>query len=328
MSSDFLFQSRRIAEGLLGEIDWERGGLARCPGADLHPRGSTGKRDCRVFIGGDKPPTIYCVHTTSCAGAVAEKNRELRRAIGRAEWEHRRGLDPTLPERSKRTRAEQLRRARQRRLDDLASRARRALPLILADYRWPVSEMAACSPTAIGDPLSGILSLFDPDDVVWIGDRLESGTPRFRTRFRTAHRWLRERPRPRGPLMSAAVWRHGCYQRNASQIVATPFLVVESDTLTRDQMGAVFRWCLADHLPLRAVIDTGGRGIHGWFDRPADPAALQERIAALTALGCDPGPMRPVSMSRLPGAWRGERQQRLLWLDARKTPRWGGGASL
>ena len=314
MSTGLLTQERAVAESLLGEIDWPAGGICRCPGIDLHPKRTNGKRDCRVFLGGDKPPTIYCVHQNSCRAAVDETNHRLRSAIGKAKWQIARDENPTLPVRPPVSRREQLRRAHQRRLDDLAARARHALPEILRSYRWPVAQMWAQSPD---DPTPGwraLLSLFAPDDVLWIGDRTESGHPRYASRFRAAADWLHGAC-PRGPLMSAACWQPGTCQRLAEQVVGSPNLVVESDLLGKEDIGAVFRWCQQDGLPLRAVIDTAGKGLHGWFERPPDPRRLEERITVLTALGCDPGPMRVASMSRLPDAWRDGRRQRLLWID-------------
>ena len=315
MSIDLSNQARAIAESILGEVDWAAGGIVRCPGIHLHSKGTNGKRDCRVFLEGGKPPTIYCVHQNGCVAIVAEKNRALRSAIGKAKWQAERGEDPELPARPVLTRAEQLRRARQRRLDDLAARARRALPDILHSYRWPVEQIAAGSLDNSTPGWRAVLGLFAPDDVVWIGDRRDSGAPRFDTHFRTAAGWLRG-TQPAGPLLSAACWRSGCFQRSADQIVRSPFLVVESDVLGREDIGAVFRWCQENGLALRAVIDTAGKGLHGWFERPADARRLEEHVTVLTAMGCDPGPMRAASMSRLPDAQRDGRRQRLLWIKA------------
>lgn len=311
-----LFQ--RIAESIVGEVTWRTPdeGYCTCPGRELHT-GYNGKRDCIVRVSG--APTIYCVHS-SCSALVEEKNRLLRSAIGRAEWQIKRDEDPTLPEVRPVTRGELLRRARQRKLEDLAARAKRGLPIILSDYRWSVDQISAGSPELVHHDWRQVLQLFAPTDVVWIGDKKDSGHPQFADRFRSAREWLQGGACPTGPLMSAAVWKPGAFQRNAEHIRRSPFLVVESDTLTREQIGAVFRWCREgdsrDCLTLRAVIDTGGKGLHGWFDRPTSARALERWRVTLAALGCDEGPMRPASMSRLPGARRDNgRQQRLLWID-------------
>jgi hypothetical protein len=72
---------------ILGAIDWqtEVSGFCRCPGEAFHTSGN-GKKDCRVNV--DGAPTIFCFHA-SCAAAVAEANRKLRRELGAGSWEIR-----------------------------------------------------------------------------------------------------------------------------------------------------------------------------------------------------------------------------------------------
>jgi len=47
---------------------------------------ANGRKDCRVNV--DGAPTIFCFHA-SCAMAVAEANRRLRRELGASPWELR-----------------------------------------------------------------------------------------------------------------------------------------------------------------------------------------------------------------------------------------------
>lgn len=82
-------QLRQIAEGVVSVDRWltETAGLCKCPGLALHTN-LTGMRDCKVMLAPETPgrpeaPTIYCLHR-SCAERVAEANRVLRSAIGRA----------------------------------------------------------------------------------------------------------------------------------------------------------------------------------------------------------------------------------------------------
>ena len=78
---------RQVAFQLLGAIDWqtEVSGFCRCPGEAFHTS-ANGKKDCRVNV--DGAPTIFCFHA-SCAPAVAEANRRLRRELGASPWELR-----------------------------------------------------------------------------------------------------------------------------------------------------------------------------------------------------------------------------------------------
>lgn len=323
MSTHPLTQAERIAEGLLGEITWQDDrGFCRCPGHERHT-GSTGKRDCTVFLGNERPPTIYCVHT-SCAGEVADKNRSLRSAIGRAEWETRRGLDPTLPERPKITKEERQRRRRAKRHAEIALRARAGLPTLLEEFAWPMEAILSDVLAFEDDGEDGwraLLGLYDLNDVLWIGDLRDSGRWYHDGFFLRVQDYLRRTLRPKGPLMSASCFRPSCYQRSRDNVVCTPFLVVESDKLTRNQVGAVFRWLMAEGVPLRAIIDTGGKSLHGWFDQPCAGTKRDDLLVALEAMGCDRGPWREPSMSRLPGSFRvsnaGIKRQRLIWLNAR-----------
>lgn len=74
---------RRIAEAQLGQLRWtgDARGYCTCPGLACHGA-KAGKRDCQVRL--DGVPTIKCFHS-SCSGLVAEANRALRSAIGKAE---------------------------------------------------------------------------------------------------------------------------------------------------------------------------------------------------------------------------------------------------
>jgi hypothetical protein len=78
---------RLAAARLHGPIEWQNevSGFCRCPGEAMHTSGN-GKKDCRVNV--DGAPTIFCFHA-SCAAAVAEANRCLRRELGTSPWEVR-----------------------------------------------------------------------------------------------------------------------------------------------------------------------------------------------------------------------------------------------
>lgn len=63
--------------------DWQDEHLAyvQCPGIELHT-GSNGRKDCRLTINDGRPPTLFCVHQ-SCEHVLAQKNKEMRSAIGK-----------------------------------------------------------------------------------------------------------------------------------------------------------------------------------------------------------------------------------------------------
>jgi hypothetical protein len=92
------------------------------------------------------------------------------------------------------------------------------------------------------------------------------------------------------------------------------FVVVESDLLTRDEVGAVFRYLVDCGLELVAVVDTAGKSLHGWFEYPEDDEVMDELRLLLPALKCDPKMLTASQPARLPGAMRGEKRQKLLFL--------------
>jgi putative DNA primase/helicase len=74
---------RRIAIGLVGEIQWDTDthGFCRCPGQHLHTTGNS-ERACEIHL--DCAATVHCFHN-HCEGIVAGVNHELRSRIGKTE---------------------------------------------------------------------------------------------------------------------------------------------------------------------------------------------------------------------------------------------------
>ncbi|MBE7158849.1 MAG: hypothetical protein INR62_10545 [Rhodospirillales bacterium] len=315
-----LTKYQHLATALLGEIDWQDGGkgYCPCPGKHLHT-GSAGRRDCTVFVDPHRAPTIYCVHT-SCAAVIAERNHALRSSCGKAKSALMQGGVLPATKRRRLTAEERAQRERMRHLDLLQKQATAALPGILLKRAWPVAAMHADSPVCLSSTNEHwrlLLGLYQPEDVVWIGGKKDSGQLRHGRYFRPAGSWLQETFCPLGPLVAASTFTPGTFQRSRGRVAASRFLVVESDSLHAGEIGAVFRFLRdAEGLALHAVIDTGGRSLHGWFARPAAPERLEELLTVLPAMGCDPGPMREPCLSRLPGAWRGTRQQKLIYFDS------------
>jgi hypothetical protein len=79
-----LSERQRIAEELLGAIDWqsETSGILVCPGKHLHTA-ANGERDCKIEL--DGVPTLHCFHN-HCRGILDGINKELRSRIGKAEF--------------------------------------------------------------------------------------------------------------------------------------------------------------------------------------------------------------------------------------------------
>ena len=315
--------AQAIAETILAEVSWTGpdSGYCRCPGIDLHTS-SNGRRDCRVMLNG--APTIYCVHS-SCSGVIANANRALRSIIGKAERgdEGARPVPrpPTAEELERRRQAECLRR--------LNERSRRSLDQIVAKHRIGLADVFESSPVRLLDGPQDdwrlLLHLFPLNGVVWIGDTKDSCDEQAdeerkaycRTHFRPVRAWLAEKRAP-GQFTCPSLFRPGVHSRSNGNVAGRPFLVVESDTLGKEDVMAVFNR-MRNFMRLRAVVDTAGKSLHGWFGYPS-AGAMDELRVILPALGCDAALFKASQPCRLPGAARGEKLQCLLWLDLEGGP--------
>jgi hypothetical protein len=87
-------------------------------------------------------------------------------------------------------------------------------------------------------------------------------------------------------------------------------------------MLAVINWCRS-FMRLRAIVDTAGKSLHGWFD--AVPPAIEAKLRViLPNLGrasdedektLDPALFKVAQPCRLPGAVRDGKYQNLYYLD-------------
>jgi hypothetical protein len=110
-------------------------------------------------------------------------------------------------------------------------------------------------------------------------------------------------------------------RRSEESVTAWRYVVLESDEADTDD------WlrCLVQ-LPLRiaCVCESGGRSIHALVRVDADSKSEWDRQILsvkpiLITLGADRGALSAVRLSRLPQAQRGERVQRLLYLNSVPT---------
>lgn len=302
-----------IAESLLGPIDWRDSetGYCRCPGRDCHTR-RDGRRDAILYLSG--APTLFCFHV-SCQAAVAEANYRLRRAL--ATGEMARAYRPSLDQ-------VKARQARESREAQLRQQARETLASIV-EQPWNPADMAESSPIRLNETPEDdwrllLENLYEPSDVIWCGAVTDSctddATPERKAacarHFRTVAEWLQESEAP-GQFTCPSTFAEGAHSRSNANVLATPYLVVESDTLSKPEIGAVFRW-LGNYLNLRAIVDTAGKSLHGWFERPDAQQEARLRVT-LPEMGCDPALFKLSQPCRLPGAMRGERRQQLVYLQ-------------
>jgi len=297
-----------IAEKILGHIDWmtPAEGYCDCPGRNRHGNKSS-RRDCAVYL--DSIPTIHCVHA-SCNSIITATNKKLRGALLNGE-----------PAGTRRMTAEDKARGKEREENErVRQRAAKALPQLLKKFSWPYQQIITDSPMTVtgNEPEHWklLLQKFQPDDVVWIGDKFDSGRPEHAAHFKTASEWLKYSVAP-APFICPVAFKNTSLARSNDSVVARRFLVVESDTLTRDEVGAVFHWLQKGcDLKLVAIIDTGGKSLHGWFEFEED--LLDNQKLVLPALQCDPKLFTPSQPVRLPGALRdgvAGKYQKLVYLS-------------
>lgn len=210
--------------------------------------------------------------------------------------------------------------ARCRHLKRIESMASRQLPVVLKDFLWPLGDISDIQPelkemAGVEQRRLFLSTMFGPDDVLWIGNVFQSGE-RYRHLFKTRDGWL-EQPCIRGEFTSHCTFKHGTTSRCNEAVADRRYLVVESDRLTLDQSGAIFNWLATDgKLNLRAIVFSGGKSIHGWFDWPQG-ADFEELCAMLRGLSCDPATPRASQPVRLPGCIRhdSKKLQSLLLLN-------------
>ena len=298
-----------IAEKLLGPIHWESEvvGYVQCPGQHLHTT-VTNIKDCRVTI--DNVPTIYCFHQR-CSRIIDPLNQKLRSKIGKG-----RSFGPTH-KRSQPKAAQ----------DGLKQKAKGCLSQILHEYSWTPAEAFEESPTPLGDKVSQDwqlqLTLFaKAEGQVWVGREYDSGKPHHARNFKTPEEWLSQ-ARPLGSFTCPSTFKPGTTSRSNKQVASQPFFVAESDTLSHEETCSLFNW-MREFLQLRAIVNTGNKSLHGWFERPT-PEQRTELKAILPELGFDRAMFTPSQPCRLAGVVRPDSSpdpllgvpvyQSLLWLD-------------
>jgi hypothetical protein len=247
----------------------------------------------------------------------------------------------------------------------LALRAAQVKGEILQRYAWDFADICEDSPRRLDNRLQqagALLSLFEPTDMVWAGEPMHSiakedveGAEKAWRRevarhFRKAGDWVSaaEAGELPGSRICGCAFNSGTqHSRSLEAVARQRFLVIEHDHLSLDEQGAMLRW-LRDGagLRLRAILFTGGKSLHGWFDFPADPreawrlklmlCGLQEEqlVEGRTqrrwrgGLGFDAASWNAVQPWKVPG-WPHPKTQRmceLVWLEdapARKDSKGG-----
>jgi hypothetical protein len=183
--------------------------------------------------------------------------------------------------------------------ENITAKIQSVLESKLAPYlseHWKV-ELWERSPITITHnecaPHDFLLSMFKPDDILWLGLPKDSGRAEHADNFRTCSEWLKLDVLPQ--RIAAGTFKPGSNSRSMDSVNSTPFIVIESDDLIghkpstpeererNKSLSSALIGYAQDKLglTLRAVIDTGNKSLHAWFDRP--PQAALDAIKRMAA---------------------------------------------
>ena len=314
---------RNVAQRLLGALEFVTDEQAElpCPAAHLHSKQDN--RAARLYLSG--APTLFCFHA-SCGAELETLNTRLRQEIAKTERAPLQGgcgiinkgsigtfID--IPPHRGPSPAVALRKKQKALGPAVIKQALERFPVELPDL-WELSPYRLELEPVEQFPLF-MRTLWRPHEIVWCGYNPQSGQERHLDNFKPAAVWA-EVGRPPGPQTSGFSFKPGTCSRKKEFIEARRHLVVESDTLTKEQAASLFLWLKERmRLPLRAVVHSGNKSLHGWFGVPGEER-LRELQEVLPVAGVDGKVLKTSGIPvRVPG-WKREETglwQRLLYLD-------------
>ena len=107
--------------------------------------------------------------------------------------------------------------------------------------------------------------------------RLKLRLPEVKAHFRLRDEWFASQAfadeRRIGLRICPNSFKPGAHSRGIESVLHRRFLVIEHDSLPMEQQGAMLRW-MSETMNLRAVIYTGGKSYHGWFECPSSENEL------------------------------------------------------
>jgi len=197
--------------------------------------------------------------------------------------------------------------------------AKSAMPSLIKKWRWDLADVFRDSPTrpstTCDDPRVFLAALFNnPKSLLWTGEVFQSGEKR-RERWRTTEGWFSSHLDHIGPMTTPSTWKAKTTSRTRTNIETAPYVVLafngpkgwtprDQADLDRhiDESLAITRRLKDDrHWNLAAIVHTGNKSLHCWFDHPGE-TILDGFRETLPVLGIDPSlighPEHPV---RLPG---------------------------
>jgi len=179
-----------------------------------------------------------------------------------------------------------------------------------------------------------ISTMFHPEDLLFIGDRLEAGI--LGSTIRPCREWVSffEAGGTAGPFVivnplngqpATKADGEGVTYRGNGNVEDYSHCLVEFDNL---DFQTQIRFWSAVKLPIKALVYSGNKSIHAWLDLTtlvpiANAKAWTHHIknrlfrGMLEPVGADPATAHPARLARLPGVPRAEKEawQRILWLS-------------
>ena len=171
--------------------------------------------------------------------------------------------------------------------------------------------------------------MFPMDSILWMGNQYDSGKLKHSDNFKTCEEWLKLKTLP--SRIAPAHFREGSFNRNKENIIQCPFIIMECDEIIghepntdsekerNKQLTAALALYAVDKLGLnlRAVIDTGNKSLHLWYDRPSLEAmnAIRKMIAGLRI---DKAPFEQSHLPlRMPNSYheKSKKSARLLYIN-------------
>ena len=166
--------------------------------------------------------------------------------------------------------------------------------------------------------------LYKPDDILFIGEQ-------YSKTVKSVAAWLNLYPSvfqhiiPNPLTGITGLTKEGKESFRADSCVASfRFSVVEFDNMPKGSQVAFWLYMLNHGLPVAALIDSGGKSIHGWIavncsDREEWENEVENKLFKfiLVPCGVDGACKNEARLSRLPGHYRSEKSkwQRLLYLN-------------
>jgi hypothetical protein len=282
-------EQHKIAEEIVDtSIEWENDerGYFLCP---MHEGHTTPTKDKHTICYLDGVPTFFCWHQT-CKEWMELASSELREK-----------LDFRTPEQKTEDRMESNIKA-QLRCD--AIRLRGAFDRIYKEYGWDEVFETVYSAE---ESWRFFLSLWDPLDVIWIGDVWDTG-PKKGAHFAPRCDWEnRNVDFYHNRFTSGSTYKPLTEDRTQANVLVTKYTIVEFDHLDTDpyrnkRKGAALLNYLRPSFDLRMVVDSGNKSVHGHFAN--DVRMTNDAKYFLRHLGADINTMRPSQPVRLPGGRR------------------------